>query len=212
MAELPAGAEYPLELVTEEFDSRLTFNYIAGVILGAEAVGSRLVEAGIIEPKSPEEVAFRHLTDPGSIDVYNGVLQDPTAQAIQRQWQLDLDTFGFTRVFGDDAAINQRELQTTQRPDSSSTPDSPPYTASIYIGELPVVLEDDRTIDALQNRLDAQYGRSDVSYLIGPPMEVLALYEDISVSLRPIARTLVQHETEIWHIATRAHLAPPDGL
>ncbi len=198
-AKLPVGALAPQEIITDLLDKRLFEETLAGAFNNRAGVFRHLVAKGLIEVGSGEQAGF---ADPLDSSTYNRLLKNPEISREHNEWYLDLYMGGVRRLFGNRAANRQTEVRTTQ-----SRYDTHPLAVPVYVGELPPVLEDEATVDALQQRLDLRYGKHGV--LAGPPPVVMALYEDVAVSLRPAARTLIQGKTEVWQLEAHTNLRGP---
>lgn len=193
---LPVGAVAPQEIITDLFDRRLFEISFAGAFNNTQGVLKHLAEQGL---KGVEVIELEDIFNSASHDAYKTLLDNPEVRQERDKWYVDLYTTGFKRLFGNRASNRQSELRTTH-----GRYDTHPIPVPVYVGELPSVLDDDATRDALQSRLDFLYGEHGV--LAGPPPVVMALYEDMAVSLRPSSRTLIQGKTEVWQLETRTDL------
>ena len=196
-----AGTVSPQEIITNLGDKRLFEITFAGAFNNQHGVTKHLVEQGLIDldPQVAEEKT--------AVDVLTGRrlmnhLQNPEVRAAYDKWYVELYMGGFKRVFGYKAANRQSELRTVHR-----DYDDHPIPTPVFVGELPELLSDEPIVEALQKRLDFRYGKHGV--LAGPPPVIMALYEDIAVSLRPSARTLIQGSSEVWQLETRTDLRGP---
>jgi len=203
--ELP-GTVPPQEVITDLMDKRLVEITFAGAFNNQFGVVKHLVEQGLIKPEvaKPGEPALSFF-DLGMPEVKKALDNPALIPEIRKEydkWYVDLYMGGFKRLFGYKAANRQSELRTIH-----NDHDSHPIPVPVYVGELPELLGDKGTVEALQQRLDLRYGKHGV--LIGPPPVVMALYEDVAVSLRPSARTLIQGETEIWQLDTHTYMRGP---
>jgi len=200
------GTVPPQEIITDLGDKRLFEITFAGAFNNQLGAIKHLIDKGLIKPEKAEPgkpaLSYFDLGGPLLKKVMENPSLNPEIKSERDKWYVDLYMEGFKRVFGFKAANRKSELRAV-RTDFESNPIPVPF----YSGELPALLNDDATVEALQRRLDIQYGEHGV--LMGPPPVIMALYEDIAVSIRPSSRTLIQGKTEIWQLEARTNLRGP---
>lgn len=195
-----AGTVSPQEIITDLGDRRLFEITFAGAFNNQYGVTQHLVEQGLVDPTLAErEPPVETLL---GRPLMKNLLKSPEIKEAHDKWYVDLYMGGFKRVFGYKAANRQSELRTIHR---DYIPN--PLPMPVYVGELPELLSEESTVNALQQRLDLRFGKHGV--LAGPPPVVMALYEDIAVSLRPSARTLIQGSSEVWQLETHTYMRGP---
>jgi len=189
-AKLPPGAERPLEIVTGLFDQRILAESLAGAFNNTHAflghLATKGIELGEIDPHGS-------LFDDEFLELFDDLLAKPDISLEHDRWFLDLAKVGFTRLFGYRAL---RDSSRIHRPYDNRKANSVPVLS--YVGDLPSVLQDKTTVEALQERLNIRWNKN---ILIGPT-SITALYEDMSVGLHPMAHTRTTNAElrEIWQI------------
>ncbi len=138
--------------------------------------------------------------------------QDSALRELHDNWLRELNMRGFTRLFGqhehemDDFVHYDHEFEFRKTAEG----DVKSLSQIMYIGELPPSLATEPTEAALQSLLDLRYGTHGA--FITPTSHITVLYPDISVSLSPFARTIVQNTKTIWHIETAAFIREYAGI
>lgn len=189
------------ELVTDWMDPRMFEVTFAGMINNRHAAVEHLSSMGMVNIEHPNP---GDVLDEGANDAYAAMMEDPEAKRVHDAFYLNLYMGGFRRVFGDKAADGPVSLRSVL-PGQSREPSAVPKP--VYEGTLPELLNNDQTVDALQHRLDLLYGEHGV--LAGPPAIIMAMYDDLAVTLKPLARTKIQNKTEVWQLEVGADMLGP---
>lgn len=185
------GAEAPLAIITDIFDPRRPEELLSGVFYTIELFIEHAATHGldVTELRDPSVDAFDRLTD-----VYSQRLDTDTAfRDLHDAWIGDLNRSGFRKLFGDEA-VRECSVDTVSTPDRLT-----PRRSLMYHGELPDVLANDQTREVLQSYLNIRYGKHGVLF---SSTSIVALFPDVSVTITPYARTLIQGDKDVWHLET----------
>lgn len=179
---------------------------VGGVDVRAFAVNARIPIEDLVEGVKPEDTAS---------GIARGVLL--YAQARHRlaadprygAWCRAVHQDGYKRLFGD-KPIDQHQLPISRQGGDGL----------VYLGGLPDFLGDPRVSDHLEflsqvrktGQIAVAGARFDV--LLGPPIEVVALYPDIGVRIAPIQADTDSDglAPDLWMLSVRAFPRTPDYL